>query len=165
MTHKFNVRHTLFDVSMEHVRHVVAKPDFHETVCRKVPSSNLTILESSLQEGRYSLRREHNLDVNIPDLAKKFLKEAFKLWRHDEWDIHSLTCRTHFKLNMPAEFRCKVSILAEGSQLLVNHDWEVDVHVPFINGILAKHAESEIRRFNQIEFDTIRQEIAAFGQA
>jgi hypothetical protein len=31
----------------------------------------------------YTLRREYNLDVNIPDVAKKLLKNAFRLKRSD----------------------------------------------------------------------------------
>ncbi len=31
----------------------------------------------------YTLRRAYNLDVNIPDMAKKLLKDAFRLKRND----------------------------------------------------------------------------------
>lgn len=159
MTHRFNVQHTLADASLNDVHLYMADPGFHVAVCRKVPSENLEILDSRLQGQRYTLKREHNLDVNIPDFAKRLLKGAFKLWRDDEWDIGSLTCRSSFRMNMPAAFRCQTRVSERDGKILVDHDWEVDVSVPLIHGLLARHAETEIRRFNQIEIDVIREEI------
>lgn len=159
MTHRFNVKHVLTGVTLPEVRQLMAVPAFHEDVARKVPGFNLQIQHSSLAASTYQMKREVNMDVNIPDLAKKFLKDAFKLWRSEEWNLETLTCHSHFKLNMPAEFRCKVALAEESGRIVANHDWEVEVHVPLVHGILARHAEGEIRRFNQIEIDIIQQEI------
>lgn len=137
----------------------MSAPEFHECVCRKVPSTNLRILKSTLSGPLYSLRREHNLDVNIPDIARKFLKDAFKLWRDDDWDFDGLTCHTRFKMNMPAEFSCATRIAEADGSVIVIQAWEVKVNVPLIHGILARHAEAEIRRFNAIEIAVIEQEV------
>lgn len=161
MTHRFNVRHAVTSVTLPEVRQLMALPGFHEGVARKVPGFNLKILASVLTDSGYLMKREVNMDVNIPDIAKKFLKDAFKVWRTEEWDIDTLTCRLHMQLNMPAEFRCTIRLVEEGSAIVANHDWEVDVHVPLIHGILARHAESEIRRFNQIEIEALQREIHA----
>lgn len=159
MTHRFTVQHALPDTCLDDVRKHMADPEFHTTICRKVPSENLVILESKLAGTRYTLKRQHNLDVNIPDIAKRLLSGAFLLWRDDEWDIDNLTARASFRMNLPAAFRCQTRIRESGSSVLIKHDWEVDIHVPLIHGILARHAETEIRRFNQIELDVIRDEV------
>lgn len=159
MTHKFSIQHPLQGTTLQDVRAHVADPDFHTTICRKVPSENLVILESALDGQRYTLKRQHNLDVNIPDIAKKLLKGAFMLWRDDEWDIDALTARSRFRMNLPAEFRCTTRIVGGGSNLRIEIDWEVEVNVPLISGLLARHAEAEIRRFNQIELNIIQEEV------
>lgn len=161
MTHRFNVRHAVSGVTLPEIRQLMAAPDFHESVARKVPGFNLKILASTSTDRGYLMKREVNMDVDIPEVAKKFLKDAFKVWRTEEWDLESLTCRLHMQMNMPAELRCVISLVEEGGTVVADHDWEVDVHVPLIHGILARHAESEIRRFNRIEIETVQQEIAA----
>lgn len=161
MAHRFNVRHAVTGATLPEIRRLMAAPDFHESVARKVPGFNLKILASTPTDRGYLMKREVNMDVNIPDIAKKFLKDAFKVWRTEEWDIDTLTCRLHMKLNMPAELYCTIALVEEGGAIVADHDWEVDVHVPVIHGILARHAEAEIRRFNQIEIETVQREIHA----
>lgn len=157
MTHRFNVKHPLVGLSLQDARELMVDPAFQEEVARTVPGFNLNIMESTRTARGYRMRREVNMDANIPDLAKKFLKDAFKVWRTEDWVAETLTCYSHTKLNMPAEFRCTIRIVEHEGHVVADHDWEVDVHVPLIHGVLARHAESEIRRFNQIEIDVIRQ--------
>lgn len=159
MTHAFTVQHTLENTNLADVRLHMADPEFHIAVCKKVPSENLKILASTQQGQHYTLKREHNLDVHIPDIAKRFLKDAFKLWRDDIWDTAGLTCQSTFRMNMPAAFRCQTRISESANTILVRLDWEVDISIPLIHGILARHAESEIRRFNAIEIGVIHAEV------
>lgn len=160
MTHRFSVRHVLGNGRLSDIQPLLATPEFHLAVCRKVPSENLRIVSSTMDGDRYTLAREHNLDVNIPELAKRFLQGAFKLWRDDEWSLGTLSCRSRFRMNMPAEFRCTTRLKESSHGLEVHHEWEVDVRVPLIHGVLARHAESEIRRFNAIELEVMRAEVA-----
>jgi len=43
-------------------------------VCKRIPGENLEIIESNINGDIYTLRREYNLDVNIPEVAKKLEK-------------------------------------------------------------------------------------------
>lgn len=120
MTHRFSVKYHLDGGTLEETRQMIGAPDFQEEVARKVPGFNLEILESKLTGSRYVMRREVNMDVDIPDIAKKFLKDAFKVWRNEVWDVDTLTCRAHTKMNLPAEFRCTVRLTQEGSRILAS---------------------------------------------
>lgn len=159
MTHRFTIKHHLDGGTLEETRQMIGSPDFQEEVARKVPGFNLKILESKLTGNRYVMRREVNMDVDIPDIARKLLKDAFKVWRDEEWDIDALTCRARTKTNLPAEFRCTVKFTIAGSRLLATFDWEVDVNIPLVRGFLEKHAEGEIRRFTQLEVDVVQDVI------
>ncbi len=57
----------------------------------RIPGENLEILESKKMGDMYTLKRAYSLDVNIPDIAKKFLKDAFRLQRTDISDLAALT--------------------------------------------------------------------------
>lgn len=159
MTHCFNVRHTLEGGTLEETRQMIGSPEFQEEVARKVPGFNLTILESSRTGNRYVMRREVNMDVDMPDIAKKLLTDAFRVWRDEEWDLDTLTCRARTRMNLPAEFRVTARLTQEGRRILVNFDWEVDVDIPLVRGFLEKHAEGEIRRFNRLELEVVQQVI------
>ncbi|MCD6060620.1 MAG: hypothetical protein K0R03_1621 [Moraxellaceae bacterium] len=159
MTHRFNVKHYLEGGTLEETRESVGTPAFQEEVARKAPGFNLKILESTRSGNRYVMRREVNMDVDIPDIARRLLRDAFKVWRDEEWDLDTLTCRARTKMNLPAEFRVTAKLTQEGSRILANFDWEVDVNIPLVRGFLEKHAEGEIRRFNQLEMDVVQQVI------
>jgi hypothetical protein len=81
--------------------------------------------------------------------------------REDEWDVEALTCRSRFVPNLPADVSCTTQLREQGGQLVVNHDWEVNVRIPLVHNIIAKHAEGEIRRFNQKEIEVIQEELDA----
>ena len=73
MAHQFTVDATITGVSLEQFKTLVKDTELHEAVCRCIPGEKLEILESNLNGNIYTLRREYNLDVNIPEVAKKLL--------------------------------------------------------------------------------------------
>ena len=73
MAHQFTVDATITGVSLEQFKTLVKDTELHEAVCRRIPGEKLEILESNLNGNIYTLRREYNLDVNIPEVAKKLL--------------------------------------------------------------------------------------------
>ena len=83
MAHQFVVNATIKGVSLDDFRRLAANISLHEKVCRRIPGEKLEILESNKVGDIYTLKRAYNLDVNIPDIAKKFLKDAFRLQRTD----------------------------------------------------------------------------------
>ncbi|MBC9228494.1 DUF2505 family protein [bacterium SPL81] len=159
MTHTFDIESRIQGIPLELALVQLRNPEFHELICRSLPASNINILESKMNQSHYSLKRQQNMDVDIPKIAQKFLKDAFRLYREDHWDINNLTFTSYFKPNMPGEFKSKTTILVQGEILCIHQKWEVVVNVPLIHGILAKHAESEIRKFQQIEIDVIQKEL------
>ena len=78
MAHQFVVNATIKGVSLDDFRRLAANISLHENVCRRIPGEKLEILESNKVGDIYTLKRAYNLDVNIPDIAKKFLKDAFR---------------------------------------------------------------------------------------
>lgn len=159
MTHKFSIEGTIEGVSLEIVQSQMSKPEFHERVAKKIPGTQLKILRSVQNGSMYTLQRSYNLDVNIPDIAKKFLKNAFRLEREDQWNTSTLTAESKFTMNMPSEFKSTTKIDVLNGIALINQHWIIEVRVPLIHGILARHAEAEIRKFHQIEMDIIKEEL------
>lgn len=157
--HNFTIKHQLSYRTLDQARRLISSPSFHQNIARKLSGSNLKIHSSSLINNIYIMKREVNLDVNIPDIAKKFLRGAFKIWRSEEWAIDTLTGKSYIRMNMPSELRCRSEIVEESGKIVANQVWEIDVQIPLISGILAKHAESEIRRFSKIEVEVINKEI------
>lgn len=83
MTHSFTIDSTIEGVSIDEFKRLAADTALHEAVCRRIPGDNLEIIESQIQDNIYTLRRAYNLQVNMPDIAKKLLKDAFRLKRTD----------------------------------------------------------------------------------
>ena len=73
MAHQFTVNETIHGVSIEDFSRLVAMTSLHEAVCKRIPGENLEIIESAVKGDIYTLRREYNLDVNIPEVAKKLI--------------------------------------------------------------------------------------------
>ncbi|MEN4984086.1 DUF2505 family protein [Acinetobacter modestus] len=159
MAHHFTVKQELVPGSLEEARKILSNQNFHLEVCSKIPSENLKILSTGFSGPQYYLKRSQNLEVNIPDIAKKLLKGAFRLVREDQWDIEHLVCKSSFEMNMPSSFKNLARLTEENGKLFITVDWEVNVNVPLIGKMLAKHAESEIRRFSNIEIEIVRNEI------
>ncbi|WP_171422364.1 DUF2505 family protein [Acinetobacter wuhouensis] len=131
----------------------------HEAVCKRIPGENLQILESVIQGDIYTLKRAYNLDVNIPEIAKKLLKDAFRLKRTDVTNLETLISTVELGANLPLEASCQRSITGNAQQLNIQLDWQVKVKVPLVGGMLEKHAEGEIRKFSDIEIGIVEDEL------
>ncbi|MEE9901409.1 MAG: DUF2505 family protein [Acinetobacter haemolyticus] len=159
MAHRFTVKQELVPCTLAEAQKILSNQKFHLSVCSKVPCENLEILNKEFTGSKYYLKRSQNLDVNIPEIARKFLNGAFKLVREDHWDIEHLICKSTFQMNMPSSFNNQARYSIENGKLTITVDWEVKVNVPLIGNMLAKHAESEIRRFSDIELKIVCDEI------
>ncbi|RYZ78461.1 MAG: hypothetical protein EOO68_40300, partial [Moraxellaceae bacterium] len=103
MAHQFTIHSTIHCVSLDDFKRLVRDTSLHEAVCRRIPGENLEILESNISGDIYTMRREYNLDVNIPDIAKKLLKNAFRLKRKDVTNIQTLNSTVELGANLPLE--------------------------------------------------------------
>ena len=156
MAHRFTVYATIPGVSLSDFKRLSADTSLHEKVCRRIPGDKLEILESRIDQGIYTLKRAYNLDVNIPDIAKKLLKDAFRLRRTDITNLEALTSTVALGANLPLEASCDRSVTG---------DDQVKVKVPLIGGMLEKHAEGEIRKFSDIEIEIVEDELRKNLQA
>lgn len=163
MTHKFQIQHDVSEFNLENFRAALANPAFHAELAEKLPGTKVVISRSECVDNQYYMARELNLEANIPKLAQKFLKDALRIKRVENWNLDNMTVELTFVLNMPAEFRCHGSIVQQGKQMLFKQEWEVDVRIPLIHGVLSRHAEEEIRRFNEIESDIFQQLLKKYG--
>ncbi|MGE8683764.1 MAG: DUF2505 family protein [Acinetobacter sp.] len=165
MAHQFTVNATIHGVSLEEFKRLSADISLHEAVCKRIPGENLEILESKKDGDIYTLKRAYNLDVNIPDIAKKLLKDAFRLQRTDISNLAALTSDVKLDPNLPLEASCKRCVTGDTSKVSFNLDWTVKVKVPLIGALLEKHAEGEIRRFSQLEIEIVEEELRKNLQA
>jgi len=165
MAHRFTVHATIPGVSLSDFKRLSADPSLHEKVCRRIPGDKLEILESRIDQGVYTLKRAYNLDVNIPDIAKKLLKDAFRLRRTDITNLEALTSTVALGANLPLEASCDRSVTGDDQQIHIKLDWQVKVKVPLIGGMLEKHAEGEIRKFSDIEIEIVEDELRKNLQA
>ena len=158
MAHQFTIHTTVHGISVDDFKSLVADTSLHEAVCRRIPGENLEILESRIQGDTYTLRREYNLDVNIPDIAKKLLKNAFRLKRTDTTNLNTLHSTVELGANLPFDAKGERKVTGNGDQLDVTMVWTVKVKVPLVGGMLEKHAEGEIRKFTQLELEIVEDE-------
>ncbi len=158
MAHQFTIHTTVHGISLDDFKRLVADTSLHEAVCRRIPGENLEILESRIQGDTYTLRREYNLDVNIPDIAKKLLKNAFRLKRTDTTNLNTLHSTVELGANLPFDAKGERKVTGNGDKLDVTMVWTVKVKVPLIGGMLEKHAEGEIRKFTQVELEIVEDE-------
>lgn len=158
MAHQFTITTTIHGISLDDFKRLVSDTSLHEAVCRRIPGENLEILESRIQGDTYTLRREYNLDVNIPDIAKKLLKNAFRLKRTDTTNLNTLHSTVELGANLPFDAKGERKVTGNGDQLDVTMVWTVKVKVPLIGGMLEKHAEGEIRKFTQVELEIVEDE-------
>ena len=158
MAHQFTIHTTVHGISLEDYKRLVGDTSLHEAVCRRIPGDNLEILESNISGDTYTMRREYNLDVNIPDIAKKLLKNAFRLKRKDVTNIKTLHSTIELGANLPLEAKGERHVIADGNNLDVSMTWTIKVKVPLIGGMLEKHAEGEIRKFTQLELEIVEEE-------
>lgn len=159
MAHRFNIHATINGVSITDFKRLAKDTTLHEAVCKRIPGENLQILESVIQGDIYTLKRAYNLDVNIPEIAKKLLKDAFRLKRTDVTNLETLISTVELGANLPLEASCQRSITGNAQQLNIQLDWQVKVKVPLVGGMLEKHAEGEIRKFSNIEIGIVEDEL------
>lgn len=159
MAHRFTIHATIHGISIDDFKRLAKDTALHEAVCKRIPGENLQIIESVIQGDIYTLKRAYNLDVNIPDIAKKFLKDAFRLKRADITNLETLVSSVELGANLPLEANCQRAITGNEQQLNIQLDWQVKVKVPLIGGILEKHAEGEIRKFSDIEINIVEDEL------
>ncbi|RZG47757.1 DUF2505 family protein [Acinetobacter wuhouensis] len=159
MAHRFTIHATINGVSIIDFKRLAKDTTLHEAVCKRIPGENLQILESVIQGDIYTLKRAYNLDVNIPEIAKKLLKDAFRLKRTDVTNLETLISTVELGANLPLEASCQRSITGNAQQLNIQLDWQVKVKVPLVGGMLEKHAEGEIRKFSDIEIGIVEDEL------
>ena len=159
MTHSFTIDSTIEGVSIDEFKRLAADTALHEAVCRRIPGDNLEIIESQIQDNIYTLRRAYNLQVNMPDMAKKLLKDAFRLKRTDIVNLHALTSTIALGANLPLEANCNRSITGDADKIHISLNWQVKVKVPLVAGMLEKHAEGEIRKFSHLEIQIVEDEL------
>ena len=159
MTHRFTITASIPGVSLSEFKKLSADTTLHEEVCKRIPGENLEIIESSIDQDIYTLKRAYNLDVNIPDIAKKLLKDAFRLKRTDITNLNALTSTVTLGANLPLEASCERFVTGDDQQINIRLDWQVKVKVPLVGGMLEKHAEGEIRKFSDIELHIVEDEI------
>ena len=146
MAHQFTVNAIIRGVSIDEFKRLANDISLHEAVCHRIPAQNMEILVSEKQGHLYTLKRAYNLDVKIPDIAKKLLKDAFRLQRTDV-------------SNLPIEAKCQRAVTGDEQQIQFQLNWTVNVKVPLVGGMLEKHAEGEIRKFSEIEISIVEDEL------
>lgn len=159
MAHRFTINSTITGVSISEFNRLAKDTRLHEEVCKRIPGENLQILESEVRGDIYTLRRAYNLDVNIPDIAKKLLKDAFRLKRTDITNLEEMSSEVTLGANLPLEASCLRTVTGNDQQINIKLDWQVKVKVPLIGGLLEKHAEGEIRKFSDIEINIVEDEL------
>lgn len=159
MAHQFTVKANINGVSIDEFKRLVSDISMHEAVCRRIPAQNMEILVSEKQGEIYTLKRAYNLDVNIPDIAKKLLRDAFRLQRTDISNLEHLTSTVELGANLPIEAKCKRAVTGDEQQIQFQLNWTVNVKVPLVGGMLEKHAEGEIRKFSEIEISIVEDEL------
>lgn len=158
MAHQFTINATIPGISINDFKRLAADKSLHEAVCRRIPGENLEILESNINGDTYTLRREYNLDVNIPDIAKKLLKNAFRLKRSDVTNLKAMTSVVELGANLPLEAKGERTVTGDKDKLNITMVWTVKVKVPLVGGMLEKHAEGEVRKFTQLELEIVEDE-------
>jgi hypothetical protein len=159
MAHTFIVNASITGVSIDDFKRLSSNIHLHEKVCKRIPGDNIDILISEQQGNIYTLKRAYDLDVNIPEVAKKLLKGAFRLKRTDISNLDAMTSTIELGANLPLQASCKRSVKGNQQQIDFELQWTVNVKVPLISGMLERHAEGEIRKFSQIEIGIIEDEL------
>ena len=151
MAHQFTIHQTISGVTIERFAELAADISLHEAVCRRIPGENLEILESIIVGDIYTMRSEYNLAVHIQEIAKKLLKNAFRLKRSDIANLKKLTSTIELGANLPLEAKAERKVVGNRNQLDTTLVWTVKVKVPLIGGMLEKHAEGEIRKLANLK--------------
>ena len=159
MTHQFGIQRRIQGVALADFKRLAMDTTLHEVICRRIPGENLEILQSKIVGHLYTLERAYNLDVNIPNIAKKFLKDAFRIQRIDIVDLEQMTSTVDLAANLPLDAHCQRFVTGCEQYFDVHLMWSIKIKVPLISGVLEKHAEGEIRKFSEIEIDIVEDEL------
>lgn len=159
MAHQFTVTAIIQGISIDDFKRLAADIRMHEAVCHRIPAQNMEILVSEKQGQIYTLKRAYNLDVKIPDMAKKLLKDAFRLQRTDVSNLEEMTSIVELGANLPIEAKYQRVVTGDEAQIQFQLDWSVKVKVPLLGNMLEKHAEGEIRKFSEIEINIVEDEL------
>ncbi len=159
MAHQFTVNAIIRGVSIDEFKRLANDISLHEAVCHRIPAQNMEILVSEKQGHLYTLKRAYNLDVKIPDITKKLLKDAFRLQRTDVSNLEEMTSVVELGANLPIEAKCQRAVTGDEQQIQFQLNWTVNVKVPLVGGMLEKHAEGEIRKFSEIEISIVEDEL------
>ena len=107
MTQQFGIQRRIQGVALADFKRLAMDTTLHEVICRRIPGENLEILQSKIVGHLYTLERAYNLDVNIPNIAKKFLKDAFRIQRIDIVDLEQMTSTVDLAANLPLDAHCQ----------------------------------------------------------
>ncbi len=164
MAHNFSVETTLTGISLQQFQQLLAQPQLHEAVCQAIPCQDLKILSSELNADLYTLRRSYQLDIQLPEVAKKFLKDALLLQRVDVTNVVTANSSVELRGNFPFIATGVRHISGNDQAVTIRADWQIQVKIPLIGGLIEKHAEGEVRRFTTIEVSVVEAEIKKYLQ-
>ncbi|QCO22137.1 hypothetical protein C9E88_011935 [Acinetobacter cumulans] len=160
MDYFFTIESELRDINITQAKQKFKSPAFHEDICQRIPCTELDIQLSEISGQNYRLERAYNLDLDIPDIIRKLLKGAFRLQRNDLWDLEKLSSESSLKANLPGIVTFKTKLLEAQNNIKIQQEWKLDISVPLIHKVIAKFAETEIRKFHAIEVGIIQKQLS-----
>ena len=156
MDYFFTIENTLNDIQVDKAKILFRSVAFHENICRKIPGTDLKIHRSDLVGDSFFLERSYNLELDMPEVIRKLLKDSFRLQRNDCWNFKELHAISTLKSNLPGMLTYKTYLTEFPNCFKIRQEWKLDISIPLIHKILAKFAESEIRKFHAIEMKIIQ---------
>jgi hypothetical protein len=61
--------------------------------------------------------------------------------------------------NLPLQANCERFVTGDDKQIHITLNWQVQIKVPLVAGMLEKHAEGEIRKFSDVEIQIVEDEL------
>ncbi|MCM1958220.1 DUF2505 domain-containing protein [Acinetobacter modestus] len=160
MDYYFTIENTLDNIEINKAKSLFCSVEFHENICNKVPGTALNIHRSDLIGDRYVLERSYNLELDMPDIIRRLLKDNLRISRSDSWNFKELNAISTLKSNLPGLLTYTTTLKESDNRLQVRQDWQLEINTPLIHKVLAKFAESEIRKFHKIEMNIIQSELS-----
>lgn len=159
MDYFFTIENTLDNIEINKVKKLFCSVEFHENICKKIPGTALNIHRSDLIGDHYFLERSYNLELDMPDIIRKLLKDNLCISRSDSWNFKELNAISTIKSNLPGLLTYTTSLTESENGIQIKQDWQLEINTPLIHKILAKFAENEIRKFHEIEIEIIQNEL------
>lgn len=160
MDYFFTIEKTLDNIEVNKAKKIFCTVEFQENICKKIPGTELDIHRSDLIGDCYVLERSYNLELDMPHVIRKLLKDNLRLSRSDCWNFKELNAISTLKSNLPGLLTYKTYLIEYKNSIQVRQDWKLDINIPIIHKVLAKFAESEIRKFHEIEMNIIQSELS-----